>query len=142
MRASALDRTRRDHYLHPFTDHKVLGEKRSRIITKADGVYIFDSDGNKLLDGMSGVWCVNAGYGRDELVEAAAGQLRELAYGANINSAAGMYFCRRPQYLFERRWQYERPVLLVYRRSAKIHARCIVDVRAIRQFLLPSESKT
>ena len=70
----------RDHYLHPFTDHKELGEKRSRIITKADGVYIYDSDGNKILDGMSGLWCVNAGYGRDELVDAATAQLKELPY--------------------------------------------------------------
>ena len=70
----------RDHYLHPFTDHKDLGEKRSRIITSADGVYIFDSDGNKILDGMSGLWCVNAGYGRDELVDAASAQLRVLPY--------------------------------------------------------------
>jgi len=70
----------RQHYLHPFTDHKDLGEKRSRIITRADGVYIYDADGNKILDGMSGLWCVNAGYGRDELVEAAARQLRELPY--------------------------------------------------------------
>lgn len=70
----------RNHYLHPFTDHKDLGEKRSRIITRADGVYIYDSDGNKILDGMSGLWCVNAGYGREELVEAAAAQLRELPY--------------------------------------------------------------
>ena len=67
----------RDHYLHPFTDHKELGEKKSRIITRADGVYIFDADGNKILDGMSGLWCVNAGYGRSELVDAAANQLRE-----------------------------------------------------------------
>ena len=70
----------RDHYLHPFTDHKDLSEKKSRIITRADGVYIFDADDNKILDGMSGLWCVNAGYGRDELVEAAANQLRELPY--------------------------------------------------------------
>ena len=70
----------RDHYLHPFTDHKDLGEKRSRIITRADGVYIFDADGNKILDGMSGLWCVNVGYGRDELVQAAARQLSELPY--------------------------------------------------------------
>jgi putrescine aminotransferase len=70
----------RDHYLHPFTDHKSLGEQRSRIITKADGVYIYDSDGNKILDGMSGLWCVNAGYGRDELVDAATAQLKELPY--------------------------------------------------------------
>jgi len=70
----------RNHYLHPFTDHKDLGEKKSRIIERADGVYIYDADGNKILDGMSGLWCVNAGYGRDELVEAAASQLRELPY--------------------------------------------------------------
>ena len=70
----------RQHYLHPFTDHKDLGEKRSRIITRADGVYIYDADGNKILDGMSGLWCVNAGYGRDELVAAAEKQLRELPY--------------------------------------------------------------
>lgn len=70
----------RQHYLHPFTDHKDLGEKRSRIITRADGVYIYDADGNKILDGMSGLWCVNAGYGRDELVEAARKQLTELPY--------------------------------------------------------------
>ncbi|HUD96788.1 MAG TPA: aspartate aminotransferase family protein [Woeseiaceae bacterium] len=70
----------RDHYLHPFTDYKDLGEKRSRIITRADGVYIFDADGNKILDGMSGLWCVNVGYGRDELVQAAARQLSELPY--------------------------------------------------------------
>ncbi len=70
----------RQHYLHPFTDHKDLGEKRSRIITRADGVYIYDADDNKILDGMSGLWCVNAGYGRDELVDAATKQLHELPY--------------------------------------------------------------
>ncbi len=70
----------RNHYMHPFTDHKDLSERRSRIITRAEGVYIFDSDGNKILDGMSGLWCVNAGYGRDSLVAAAANQLTELPY--------------------------------------------------------------
>ena len=69
-----------EHYLHPFTDHKDLHKKKSRIITRADGVYIYDSDGNKILDGMSGLWCVNAGYGRTEIVEAATRQLRELPY--------------------------------------------------------------
>ena len=70
----------RRHYLHPFTDHKDLGKKKSRIITRANGVYIYDADGNEILDGMSGLWCVNAGYGRDELVDAAAKQMRELPY--------------------------------------------------------------
>ena len=70
----------RNHYLHPFTDHKQLGEKRSRIITRADGVYIYDSDDNRILDGMSGLWCVNAGYGRSELVKAATEQMNQLPY--------------------------------------------------------------
>jgi putrescine aminotransferase len=69
------------HYMHPFTDHKELGEKGgARIITSADGVYIIDSDGNRILDGMAGLWCVNLGYGRQELVDAATQQLQELPY--------------------------------------------------------------
>ena len=68
------------HYMHPFTDHKQLGEKGSRIITRADGVYVWDSDGNQILDAMAGLWCVNLGYGRKELVEAATRQMQELPY--------------------------------------------------------------
>ena len=68
------------HYLHPFTDHKDLNNKKSRIITRADGVYIYDGEGNEILDGMSGLWCVNIGYGRSELVDAAQKQLNELPY--------------------------------------------------------------
>ena len=70
----------KDHHLHPFTDHKELHQKKSRIITRGEGVYIYDADGNKMLDGMSGLWCVNVGYGRDELVDAAAAQMRVLPY--------------------------------------------------------------
>ena len=68
------------HYMHPFTDHKALAEKGARIITKADNVYIWDSKGNKIFDAMSGLWCVNVGYGRKELVDAAAKQMSELPY--------------------------------------------------------------
>jgi putrescine aminotransferase len=69
------------HFMHPFTDHKELGEKGgARIITRADGVYIYDSDGNRILDGMAGLWCVNLGYGRQELVDAATAQMQELPY--------------------------------------------------------------
>ncbi|QEA37976.1 aspartate aminotransferase family protein [Pistricoccus aurantiacus] len=75
-----LKRLDRDHYLHPFTDFKALGEEGSRIITHAEGVYIFDADGKRILDGMAGLWCVNIGYGREELVEAATHQLRELPF--------------------------------------------------------------
>lgn len=78
----------KQHHLHPFTDHKELHAKKSRIITRADGAYIYDSDGNKILDGMSGLWCVNAGYGREQLVNAAAAQMRELPYYNNFFQCA------------------------------------------------------
>ena len=70
----------RQHFLHPFTDHRALGERGTRVITRADGVYIWEENGRKILDGMSGLWCVNLGYGREELVEAGCRQLRELPY--------------------------------------------------------------
>jgi putrescine aminotransferase len=75
----------RRHHMHPFTDHKELGEKGgSRIITRAEGVYVYDSDGNKILDGMAGLWCVNMGYNRQELIDAAAAQMQELPYYNNF----------------------------------------------------------
>jgi putrescine aminotransferase len=77
-----------EHHLHPFTDHKDLHKKRSRIITRADGVYIYDADGSKILDGMSGLWCVNAGYGRQEIIDAAAEQMKELPYYNNFFQCA------------------------------------------------------
>lgn len=69
-----------EHHLAPFSDFKQLKEKGPRIITRAKGVYLWDSEGNKILDGMAGLWCVAIGYGRDELAEAASRQMRELPY--------------------------------------------------------------
>jgi len=68
------------HYLHPFTDSKVLHRKGSRVITRADGVYLWDSEGRRILDGMAGLWCVNIGYGREELARVAYEQMLELPY--------------------------------------------------------------
>lgn len=68
------------HHLHPFTDHKDLRAVGSRIITRAEGPFIYDSEGNEILDGMAGLWCVNVGYGRTELAEAAFEQMKELPY--------------------------------------------------------------
>jgi putrescine aminotransferase len=70
----------RQHYLHPFTDYKFLHAKGTRVIVKAEGVYLYDSEGNRILDGMAGLWCVNLGYGRRELAEAAYRQMLELPY--------------------------------------------------------------
>ena len=69
-----------DHHLHPFTDYKELISTGSKIITSAKKNYIFDSDGNEILDMMEGLWCVNIGYGRKELADAAYEQMQLLPY--------------------------------------------------------------
>lgn len=68
------------HHLHPFTDHKDLRGAGTRMITRAEGPFVYDSEGNEILDGMAGLWCVNIGYGRHELAEAAYAQMKELPY--------------------------------------------------------------
>jgi putrescine aminotransferase len=69
------------HHLHPFTDHKALADEGGgRVVTHADGIYLWDAEGKRYLDGMAGLWCVNVGYGRKELVTAAAEQMTELPY--------------------------------------------------------------
>jgi putrescine aminotransferase len=68
------------HFLHPFTDHRRMHKTGARIIERAEGIYLWDSDGNKLLDGMAGLWCVNVGYGRKELAEVARQQMETLPY--------------------------------------------------------------
>ena len=68
------------HHLHPFTDQAALAAKGVRVITRAEGCWLWDSEGNRILDGMSGLWCVNVGYGRAELVEAARRQMATLPF--------------------------------------------------------------
>lgn len=68
------------HFLHPFTDHKRMHETGARIIERAEGVYLWDSDGHQMLDGMAGLWCVNVGYGRKDLAEVARKQIEKLPY--------------------------------------------------------------
>lgn len=70
----------RRHHLQPFTDYGALHKKGSRVITRGEGVYLWDSDGNKILDGMAGLWCVNIGYGRKELADIAHDQMLQLPY--------------------------------------------------------------
>ncbi len=68
------------HHMHPFTAGDELAAKGARIITRANGVWLTDSEGNEIIDGMAGLWCVNIGYGRHELAEVAARQMRELPF--------------------------------------------------------------
>jgi putrescine---pyruvate transaminase len=68
------------HHMHPFTDSKQLHAMKTRVITRAEGVYVWDGEGNKLLDGMAGLWCVNVGYGRQRIADAVHKQMTELSY--------------------------------------------------------------
>lgn len=69
-----------NHYLHPFSDMKDIKASGTRIIVGGDGCYIWDSEGNKIVDGMSGLWCVNLGYGQKPLIDAAYEQLKTLPF--------------------------------------------------------------
>ncbi|MHA4871326.1 aspartate aminotransferase family protein [Duganella sp. PWIR1] len=68
------------HYIHPFTDHKALGEKGARVIVRGEDIYLWDSEGKRLIDGMSGLWCVNAGYGRTSISKAVYEQMETLPF--------------------------------------------------------------
>ena len=68
------------HFLHPFTDFGALAKTGSRVIVRGDGIYLWDSDGHRILDAMSGLWCVNVGYGQRELIDAATRQLETLPF--------------------------------------------------------------
>ena len=77
---SELQKLDAAHHMHPFTAGDELAQKGARVITRAKGVFLTDSEGEEVLDAMAGLWCVNIGYGRDELAEVAARQMRELPY--------------------------------------------------------------
>ncbi|MEM7578128.1 MAG: aminotransferase [Planctomycetota bacterium] len=68
------------HHLHPFTPHRQMHETGTHVITGGKGVYLHDAEGRTLLDGIAGLWCVNVGYGRQEIVDAVEKQMRDLSY--------------------------------------------------------------
>lgn len=74
---AALDRA---HVFHPFTSIAEQREREPRVWVEGKGVWIRDAEGREYLDAMAGLWCVNAGYGREEIASAMAEQARRLAY--------------------------------------------------------------
>ncbi|MFC2967538.1 aspartate aminotransferase family protein [Acidimangrovimonas pyrenivorans] len=82
LRNDQLEQWDRENFFHPSTHlaQFARGEGAERVVRTGSGVYIEDRDGNKLLDGFAGLYCVNVGYGRPEIAEAIAEQARELAY--------------------------------------------------------------
>ena len=65
--------------IHPIVPHRQLEQQQLVIVSGKDSTVV-DADGREYLDGMAGLWCVNIGYGRTELADVAADQMRELSY--------------------------------------------------------------
>ncbi len=80
MSTAELQRLDAAHHMHPFTDNSALAKKGVRIMKSGKGVWLTDTEGNKIIDAMAGLWCVNIGYGRTELGDVAKRQMDELAY--------------------------------------------------------------
>jgi putrescine---pyruvate transaminase len=77
----ALQQLDAAHHLHPFTDHAALRRRGgARVMVRGDGIYLWDSDGRQIIDGMSGLWCVNAGYGRTSIADAVHAQMAALPF--------------------------------------------------------------
>jgi putrescine aminotransferase len=72
------------HHLHPFTDLQDYSEHGGRIVSRAEHIYIYDSDGHKMLDGMSGLWCCNLGYSQQSIKDAISAQLNDLPFYNNF----------------------------------------------------------
>ena len=68
------------HHLHPFTDHAAMHKQGTHVIRSAKGCTLVDETGRELLDALAGLWCVNIGYGRDEIRAAVDAQMREVAF--------------------------------------------------------------
>ena len=75
-----LRRLDRAHHLHPFTDHRAMHQGGTHVVRSAKGSTIFDEDGRELLDALAGLWCVNVGYGREEIADAVFEQMRAVAF--------------------------------------------------------------
>lgn len=70
----------KDHYVHPWTDFSTFKEEGSLIVAESSNVHITDGDGNRYMDGIGGLWCVNVGYGREEIGQAMAEQATKMPY--------------------------------------------------------------
>ena len=74
------------HLLHPWGDLGTLGEDdQSSVITRGEGIYIYDAEGNRLLDGPAGMWCMQTGYGRQEIADSVAEQIMNLSYATSFS---------------------------------------------------------
>ena len=75
-----IRRKDRDHFIHPWTDFSTFEKEGSDVMAESEGVYVYNSDGDRFIDGIGGLWCVNIGYGREEMAQAMADQARKICY--------------------------------------------------------------
>jgi len=68
------------YYLHPFTNLSLHEKEGPLVIARGEGVYVYDEEGNRYIEGLGGLWCASLGFNEERLVEAATGQLRRLPY--------------------------------------------------------------
>ncbi|QTP55598.1 aminotransferase [Billgrantia sulfidoxydans] len=84
--AQALWQKDRDHFIHPFTDFSLFHDKGCDLIVDSNGIYVEDIHGNRFIDGIAGLWCVNVGHGRAEIGQAMAEQATRMAYFSTFNN--------------------------------------------------------
>jgi putrescine---pyruvate transaminase len=77
---AALRRLDQAHHLHPFTDHGAMNRDGTHVVVSAKGSTFTGEDGREILDGLAGLWCTNVGYGREEIAQAVADQMRSFAF--------------------------------------------------------------
>ncbi|PLU81774.1 aspartate aminotransferase family protein, partial [Sinorhizobium medicae] len=80
MYSNSLIELDRAHLIHPVASYRGHEKLGVRVLASAKGATVTDASGRQLVDGFAGLWCVNAGYGHETIVEAAAKQMRELPY--------------------------------------------------------------
>ncbi|MFA9419465.1 MAG: aminotransferase [Gammaproteobacteria bacterium] len=81
MSSNTADLKRSDNqFIHPWDDIAKLGKNERTVVERGDGVYVYDSDGKRLLDAPAGMWCVNIGHGREEMAQAVYDQIMQLPY--------------------------------------------------------------
>ncbi len=77
---TARIQTQDNHVVHPWDDIAKVGQNNRTVIGRSEGIYVYDSDGNRLMDGPAGMWCVNIGHGRQDMADAIAKQVMEMTY--------------------------------------------------------------
>ena len=72
--------TKDNCFVHPWEDFSKAGTQKRTVVAESEGIYVYDSNGNKLIDGIAGMWCVNAAHGVSEIVQAMAEQAQQMPY--------------------------------------------------------------